>query len=480
MSNTYIKPEERKTILFIGDDLRAPSGVGVMSRAIVYRTAEHFNWVQIGVLTRHDRMDVVDISDDVNQEMGYKDAKVYIIPDLIHNHQYSCIENVRAAIRIYKPAAIVFFTDPRYYEWIFKHEIELRQYCPLIYLNIWDNLPYPLWNIPFYQACDGLLAISKQTHNINIQLVQDEIDRKILKYVPHGIENTYYPMSPDAPQIVNFKKEVFGNEDPKFILLFNARNMGRKNIADLILGWKLFTDSIPFSDANKCCLLLHCAPSDWNGTDLMAVWRGNCNTDRCRIKFVEGNISFEKMNAMYNLSDGVILPSYAEGWGLSITEAMMTGKMFIATVTGGMQDQMRFEDENGQWINFSQDFPSNHCGKYTKHGQWCIPIWPQVGHVTGSPKTPYIYEDYVKIQDIAKAIKELYDLGPEERRRRGLAGYEWATGDEAGFTAAMMGERMVEGIDETIAKFVPQPNYRLSEVKDNNLSKINENIIWVN
>ena len=44
----------------------------------------------------------------------------------------------------------------------------------------------------------------------------------------------------------------------------------------------------------------------------------------------------------------------------------------------------------------------------------------------------------------------------------------------------MMGERMVEGIDETIDKFVPQPNYRLSEVKDNDLSKINENIIWVN
>jgi len=36
-----------------------------------------------------------------------------------------------------------------------------------------------------------------------------------------------------------------------------------------------------------------------------------------------------------------------EGWGLGLTESLTAGRMIIAPVQGGMQDQMRFEDENG-------------------------------------------------------------------------------------------------------------------------------------
>jgi hypothetical protein len=53
------------------------------------------------------------------------------------------------------------------------------------------------------------------------------------------------------------------------------------------------------------------------------------------------------MNLLYNATDGCALISSNEGWGLSLTDAMMCGKPIIATVTGGMQDQMRFEDEDG-------------------------------------------------------------------------------------------------------------------------------------
>ena len=46
-----------------------------------------------------------------------------------------------------------------------------------------------------------------------------------------------------------------------------------------------------------------------------------------------------------------------EGWGLSLTEALLTGTPIIANVTGGMQDQMRFEDENGNWLTSDADIP---------------------------------------------------------------------------------------------------------------------------
>lgn len=45
---------------------------------------------------------------------------------------------------------------------------------PIIYLNIWDScLPYPLWNKPYYESCDLLLAISKQTKNGNKVVLGD-------------------------------------------------------------------------------------------------------------------------------------------------------------------------------------------------------------------------------------------------------------------------------------------------------------------
>ena len=45
---------------------------------------------------------------------------------------------------------------------------------------------------------------------------------------------------------------------------------------------------------------------------------------------------------LYNSTDVQIQLTSNEGWGLSLTEAMLAGNPIIANVTGGMQDQMRF------------------------------------------------------------------------------------------------------------------------------------------
>ena len=62
----------------------------------------------------------------------------------------------------------------------------------------------------------------------------------------------------------------------------------------------------------------------------------------------------------------------------------MCGKPIIATVTGGMQDQMRFEDVNGKWIDFTPEFGSNHRGRYKKHGKWAYPVFPSNISLLGS------------------------------------------------------------------------------------------------
>ena len=92
------------------------------------------------------------------------------------------------------------------------------------------------------------------------------------------------------------------------------------------------------------------------------------------------------MNLLYNCADGVVLASSAEGWGLSLTEALLTGTPIIANTTGGMQDQMRFEDENGEWYTPSPEVPSNHRKTYTKHGKWALPVYPTNLSIVGSHK----------------------------------------------------------------------------------------------
>ena len=72
-----------------------------------------------------------------------------------------------------------------------------------------------------------------------------------------------------------------------------------------------------------------------------------------------------------------VLLSSNEGWGLSLTESMNgRNSNDSSNVTGGMQDQMRFTDKNGKWINSDKDFPSNHRGTYKEHGEWALPSIP--------------------------------------------------------------------------------------------------------
>jgi len=139
---------------------------------------------------------------------------------------------------------------------------------------------------------------------------------------------------------------------------------------------------------------------------------------------------------------------------------------------------MRFEDENGDWINFSTEHPSNADGKYKKCGEWAMPIFPKTRSIKGSPQTPYIFASQCSIEDAAIALMKVYKLGPEERQRRGLAGKKWASSEEAGFTAKKMGEAFIDNINKLFKEWKPQPRFSVIKVDDNTkLNNYNPNPI---
>lgn len=161
----------KKKILLLSDDLRMHSGVATMSRELVYGTVHHYDWVQLGGAKDHpDAGKIFDLSDQIKKETGVLDARVIVYPIKGYGNE----DTLFSIIAKEKPDAILHFTDPRYWDWLYVLEREIRKKIPITYLNIWDNLPFPVWNKPFYQSCDALFSISKQTYNINKWVIGPE------------------------------------------------------------------------------------------------------------------------------------------------------------------------------------------------------------------------------------------------------------------------------------------------------------------
>jgi glycosyltransferase involved in cell wall biosynthesis len=184
------------------------------------------------------------------------------------------------------------------------------------------------------------------------------------------------------------------------------------------------------------------------------------------------------MSLLYNVADATILLSSAEGWGLSLTESLLTGTPIIANVTGGMQDQMRFEDENGDWYTPNPDVPSNHKRTYTKCGEWALPVFPNNLSLVGSPRTPYIYDDRCSAEDAALQIKAMYDMGKEKRQKIGESGRKWVLSEEAGFTSERQAERVIEGLDELFSTWTPRPKFTFCSDKDYNKRVLNHKLVY--
>lgn len=464
MKEGYIKKSNRKKILLLTDDIRVHSGVAQVGREIVLNSTHRYNWCQIAGSVKHpDKGKAQDISFDIAKETGVEDSYVKLYPV----DGYGNEDILREVIKLENPDAIFLITDPRYFMWLFNMEEEIRTQIPIIYLNIWDDLPAPQYNEEFYDSCDALFGISKQTKAINEIVLGDKAKNKILKYVPHGLDTKkFFPLKEETKDFKEFKKHITKGVEKDFILFFNSRNIRRKSIPDSLAAWKMFIDTLSPEEKEKVLFVLHTDPISDHGTDLPAVIEYLLGEDDDTVVISNQKLPYQHMNYLYNMADGVILISAAEGWGLALTESMLTGTPFISNVTGGMQDQMRFVDDKGDWYTNSKEMPSNQFGTYKEHGKWALPVYPQAMGLVGSPVTPYIWDSRCDFRDARDRIIELYNMSKEERQERGNAGKEWATGDEAGFTAERMGERFIEGVDELFSTWKPREKFTFSSDTD--------------
>ena len=465
-----VTDNKKKKILLFSDDLRMSSGVGTMSREIVMGTLKEYDWVQVAGAIKHpEQGKVFDMSEDVRKETGIEDAYLKLYPVSGYGSQ----EILRELIQVEKPDAILHYTDPRFWKWLYDMEHEVRQHIPIFYYNIWDDLPYPMWNEPFYESCDLIMNISKQTHNIVQNVCKDKPRTDWdSTYVPHGINEKYfYPVSTEKERLEmnKMKSELFQGKDIEFCLFYNNRNIKRKMTSDVLLAFKEFANQLSKEQQKKCALVLHTTPVDQHGTDLPEVVKEVCPD--LNVIFSTNKLSNQHLNYLYNIADVTINIASNEGFGLGTCESLMSGTPIIVNVTGGLQDQCGFK-YNGEHITYQdyKDIESLHDWRKWQdnmlltHGEWVKPIWPKTRTLAGSPPTPYIFDDRADWVDAADAIQYWYDLGQEKREEYGKLGHEFVCGDESMQSARWMCKNFEDHMNTAFKKWTPREKFEVFKV----------------
>ena len=459
----------KKKIMLLSDDLRMSSGVGTVSKNFVLGTLDKYDWVQVGGAIKHpEEGKVVDMNDSVREETGIEDAYLKIYPISGYGNQ----ELLRQIMNIEKPDAILHYTDPRFWRWLYEMEHELRQHIPIFYYNIWDDWPTPRYNEFFYESCDLIMNISKQSYAIvkDAWRTNPPKDWQVT-YVPHGIpEDKFHVVSEldvdEWNRLQTYRKGILENKEKDFIVFWNNRNIRRKVPGDVILAYKTFCDMLSEEQFKKCLLIMHTQPVDQNGTDLPEVVRSLCPD--YDIIFSHEKVDDEHLNFLYNIADVQLNIASNEGFGLGTAEAIMAGTPIIVNVTGGMQDQCGFKLK-GKHVTYEDylEIHSFHDDRKWKdnpdltHGEWVKPVWPSNRSLQGSIPTPYIYDDRCRWDDVADRLKEWYDIPRETRKEYAEIGREWMLKEEIGMSCINMCKRFIHDMDTGFEKWTPQKRFTL-------------------
>jgi glycosyltransferase involved in cell wall biosynthesis len=269
-------------------------------------------------------------------------------------------------------------------------EDEIHQLCPIVWWHVWDNYPYPKFNNSLYEATDLINCHSHMTYT----MLKDKFPNKA-KFIPHALpEGIFYPLDDNQKRIQ--KREILGlDREDHFVAIWVNRNAKRKRPSDVLNSWKLFLDKLHQKHRHKkATLIMHTDPFDQEGPNLLAVSE-NLGI-QTNVLMSSDRIDFEKMNVLYNISDCCINISYAEGFGLSTLEAMMTGTPIVAAKTGGLTRQV---------VNYKDG---------TENG---VALDIKMQTMVGSQAVPYIYEDYATCEDAAKGYLKLFEMNNIEKSK---------------------------------------------------------------
>tara|TARA_R100001079_G_scaffold91185_2_gene53737 strand:+ start:227 stop:1483 length:1257 start_codon:yes stop_codon:yes gene_type:complete len=372
--------DKKIKVLTISDHPLSPSGVGTQTKYMIEALLKtgRYQVISFGGAVKHQNYEAKNV-DPYGQDW-------VVIPVDGYGDQ----DKVRSIIRTQKPDIMWFMTDPRFYEWLWMIDNEIREHIPMVYYHVWDNYPAPVFNKSFYESNDLIASISKVTHSI----VSDVTDKVENIYLPHAVDSQFFkPLKEEDIQKI---KKQQGLED-KFVFFWNNRNARRKMSGSLIYWFNKFCDRI---GRDKATLIMHTDPKDPYGQDLEHLIN-HFGVNNGEIMLSKEKIPPEHLAMMYNMADCTVNISDAEGFGLATLESLSCETPIIVTMTGGLQEQVT---DGEQWFG--------------------IGIEPSSKALIGSQQVPYIYEDRINGDQFIDALEKMYNMTKEELKSLGKKGRE--------------------------------------------------------
>tara|TARA_B100001094_G_C18195434_1_gene810446 strand:+ start:3777 stop:5060 length:1284 start_codon:yes stop_codon:yes gene_type:complete len=382
---------KKTKILVLADHPLSPSGVGSQTRYFIEALLKtgRYQFICLGGAMKHQNYDPISV------DPWGDDWRVVPIDG------YGTPEMIRSALQQEKPDVLWFMTDPRFYEWLWEVENEVRANVPMVYYHVWDNFPAPEYNGKWYRSTDEIVAISKVTY----ECVKEVVPDSSLHYLPHAVPpQWFHPIkNTEESNTANLLRDRVANSTEKFknpkkkIFFWNSRNARRKQPGTLIWWFKEFLDEVGH---DKATLLMHTDARDPHGQDLPMI------LDRLGLNDGQVLLSTEKVGPeelahMYRAADFTIGISDAEGFGLSTLESLTCGTPIIVNMTGGLQEQVT-DGEN--WFGWG--------------------IQPSSKSVIGSLQVPYIYEDRISQADFTSVMKKALKLSKPKYEKMSQAGLE--------------------------------------------------------
>jgi len=396
--------ENKKTILMLSDHPLSTSGVGTQARWLIHGLTGtgKYSFRCFGGAVRHDDYNTTVVNQDfiIKPTNGFGDRNL-----------------LRQTLVQLQPDALMLFTDPRFFIWVWEMADEIRQICPIVYWHLWDNEPWPEFNRVLYESTDLINCINWPTY----QMVKERFPERT-NYIPHAVPKDLYKPLPDE-DVKKFKKKLLGEDKmDHFVVGYVSRNARRKMPSDIVVSWKMFLDELEKKHGHrKATLVMHTEPLDPEGPNLYHV------IEAMRVEqnvlFSKSRINFDEMSLLYNMFDTIVNRSCNEGFGLPTLESMMCGKPIIAIKTGGLTRQVE-NIETGE--------------------QYGIGLEPEVKCLVGNQMVPYIYEDFISHQTLADSFMKMYEMGPEKRKELGMKAMAHAHKDYDL-------ERMVNDWDKTLS-----------------------------
>jgi len=366
----------KKKILVLSDHPLSPSGVGTQTKYMIEALLKtgRYQFVCLGGAIKHNDYNPIKVQ-------GWDEDWIIYPVDGYGTH-----EIIRSILQKERPDALWFMTDPRFYEWLWEIENEIRPNVPMMYYHVWDNFPYPQFNGRFYKSNDKVVCISKVTHEI-LQNVAPEVENC---YLPHAVHSNIFKPATNQNELATTKevrdailqKSETYNPNKK-IFFWNNRNARRKQSGTVLWWFKEWLDKVGH---DKAVLLMHTDARDPHGQDLPHLIQ-HLGIEDGQILISTNKVSPEELANLYRASDFTINISDAEGFGLATLESLSCGTPIIVNMTGGLQEQVT---DGKNWFGWG--------------------IQPCSKAVIGSLQVPYIYEDRIDQKDFENCLDKALKL----------------------------------------------------------------------